>query len=211
MVCLPSTLTRFTIFFVIFQEPVVTCNDFYLARWFPDWWTMACHLPKKLLTWWGSFKLEKHCAQRSPRCLLVGGTLSTSIIHLRGHGYTNDPSNWGAANGPFLSTLTWCSFPLESYSGDSLLFGALVPDSQSGFRGRGVEGACYCSSFLSQSLDVGRQVGLPDAVSLPLSPFGLISYRLLEDEQHRPRPSKPGILCQSLGTCFPFSQQLVYK
>lgn len=88
---------------------------------------MACHLPKKLLTWWGSFKLEKDCAQWSPRCLLVGVTLSTSIIHLRGHGYTNDPSSWGATSGPFLSTLTWCSFPLESYSGDSLLFGISWP------------------------------------------------------------------------------------
>lgn len=44
----------------------------------------------------------------------------------------------------------------------------------------------------------------PDAVSLPLSPFGLISYRLLEDELLTAPPLKPGILCQSLERVFLF-------
>ena len=180
--------------------------------------------PKEVLTWLGSFKLEKDCAQWSPRCLPVEGTLSTSIIPLRGHGYTNGPSScvlrtsWGATTGPFLSTLTWRSFPLESYGGDSLLFGiswsparehwSLIPNQDL------EEGVWRVPAIVPPSFPRALMLGVKSAslrsclfLSAPLASSVTGCWKT----NNTANPPEPGALCQSIGTCFPFSQQLVYK
>lgn len=193
-------------------------------RWFlfspvvPKLMDCGVSSPKEVLTWWGSFKLDQDCAQRSPRCLPVEGTPSTSIIPLRGHGYMNGPSGWGGTTGPFLSTLTWRSFPLESYSGDSLLFGiswpparehwSLIPNQDL------EEGVWRVPAIVPPSFPRALMLGVKSASLMPclfLSAPLASSVTGCWKTNNTADPPQPGALCQSLGTCFPFSQQLVYK
>lgn len=131
-----------------------------------------------------------------------GGYLSTSIIHLRGHGYTNDPSSWGVTNGPFLSTLTWCSFRLESYSGDSLLFGiswppawehwSLIPNQDL------EEGVWRAPAIVPPSFPRAFMLGVRSASLMPClflsAPLGSSVTGCWKTNNTAPTPRQPGAL-----------------